>query len=116
MDDIFYIDLPFLADGLHITEIANAIENAIAGGMSNFIIDLRGNGGGNSLAGQRLIEAMGIEVPVFGSIQRISPLLLEAHSFMWYLRPLMWIGVDYMSFSPYIPANNNPNGGFLFLF
>ncbi|MCL2575261.1 MAG: S41 family peptidase [Defluviitaleaceae bacterium] len=113
MDDIFYIDLRTFVDGEHITEVVRSIENAVRNDIRNFIVDLRGNGGGNSMAGHRLLEAMGITVPDWGAVRRISPLLFENHSFLWYLRPFQWVGFDYMYVSPNIPENNNPNDVFV---
>ena len=118
MDDIFVIDLRHFSDGPHITEVVQSIEAAIADGTRKFIVDLRGNGGGASIAGQRLLEAMGLTVPSYGSMRRVSPLLID---FMgWYLRPLLWFGVDYISSAPSVSrgnpdtdANNNPNNVFV---
>jgi len=55
---------------------------------------------------------MGLTVPSFGVMNRISPLLFEQSAF-WFLRPLLWFGIDYILFEPYIHANNNPNNVFV---
>ena len=60
-------------------ETAKAIEEAVAQGTQQFIIDLRGNGGGNVHVGYELPEAMGVQVPMpmHGSIWRVSDLSRE---------------------------------------
>jgi len=111
-DDIFFIDLRVFIDGPHIDQTVRAIEQAIENGIQKFIVDLRGNGGGASIAGQRLLEAMGITVPRFGSIRRISPHLIS-HTGMFPLHVLRWFGIDYARIEAYVPENNNPNNVFV---
>jgi hypothetical protein len=110
--DIFLIDLRAFNDGDHITEAVNAIKQAVSNGTDKFIIDLRNNGGGNSLVGNRLLEAMGIKVPSFGAVMRINDAAAEQRGF-WYLRPLGLLGFDYLYSKPSIPANLNPNNVFV---
>jgi len=43
IDDVFFISLRTFVDGDHITEVAQAIEQAVASGTRKFIVDLRGN-------------------------------------------------------------------------
>jgi len=76
-DDIFFIDLRTFVLGCHINETAARIEQAIENGVRKFIVDLRDNGGGDSRAGQRLLEAMGISVPRGGGVRRLSPLMID---------------------------------------
>jgi len=76
-DDIFFIDLRTFVLGYHINETAARIEQAIENGLRKFIVDLRDNGGGNSRAGQQLLEAMGIGVPRGGGVRRLSPLMID---------------------------------------
>ena len=113
LDDIFFIDLRTFVMGDHITETVKAIEQAVANGTRKFIVDLRGNGGGNSLAGQRLLEAMDITIPQFGAVRRISPLPIATHSHLWDMRLLSWFGYDYMRFNPSVVSNSNPNDVFV---
>ncbi|MCL2360882.1 MAG: S41 family peptidase [Defluviitaleaceae bacterium] len=112
MDDIFFIDLRTFFDGSHITELVQAIEDAVAAGTQNFIIDLRGNGGGASVVGERILEAMGITVPRYGSARRISRRMIS-YSGMFPLHILRWLGIDYLQIEPYIPTNNNTNNVFV---
>ncbi|MDR2168036.1 MAG: hypothetical protein LBE35_09355, partial [Clostridiales bacterium] len=72
--DVFFIDLRAFIDGEHITEVVEAIEAAIDEGIRKFIVDLRGNSGGNSAAGSRLLYAMDISVPYGSGFRRQSPL------------------------------------------
>jgi|GEM_PF-387829 len=80
-DDIFFISLRmFQFDQPYHQQTIEAIENAIESGTRHFILDLRDNGGGNSMVGQELLEAMGITVPSFGVYRRISTLAQEQRS------------------------------------
>ena len=72
IEDIFFISLTRFIDGDHITEVAEEIEKAVENGIWRFIIDLRGNPGGNSDAGDRLLQAMGISLPAHGGVLRDS--------------------------------------------
>ena len=81
--DVFVIDLRQFVLGDHITETAKAIKQAVSGGTRKFIIDLRGNGGGNSGAGEELLKAMGIEVPQLGIKRRVSKLAIEQRPEPW---------------------------------
>ena len=80
-DDILLIDLRIFTDGVHITRMAELITEAVAQGTRNFIVDLRGNPGGDSTAGYRLLRAMGVRVPLHGVIRRMSPLAAEQRGF-----------------------------------
>ena len=79
--DVFYISLrEFRFHHPYHRQTVEAIENAIASGIHSFIVDLRGNPGGNSIVGQELLEAMGITVPGYGQYIRISDLALAQRS------------------------------------
>ena len=108
LDDIFFIDLRSFQLGEHITDTAYAITQAIDDGIRKFIVDLRSNGGGDSRAGQELLEAMGIVVPSFGGLRRISPLAIDQREV-----PEDWLNSEYASFEPNIWPNNNPNNVFV---
>jgi hypothetical protein len=64
--DVFYVDLRTFQTGNDVTSTANAIRAAIGKGCNKFIIDVRGNGGGNSAAGEELLAAMGMRPPGYG--------------------------------------------------
>ena len=80
-DNIFYIRLhsfdyhqPFHDRTLE------AIERAIEEGTRDFIIDLRGNGGGISSVGLGLLEPMGLVANgMYGGVVRMSPRYRERH-------------------------------------
>jgi len=112
LEDIFFIDLRIFIDGDHISEVVTAIEEAVTNGTHKFIVDLRGNGGGNSMAGQRLLEAMGLTVPRFGAVHRISTLPIEQHS-LWHFRLLRRLGFSYSRTAPSISGISNPNNVFI---
>lgn len=77
-NDIFFIDLRHFQMDESINQTVRSIEQARNSGIRNFIVDLRGNGGGSSMVGQVLLEAMGIyRLPSFGAIRRFSPLAAE---------------------------------------
>ncbi|MCL2676999.1 MAG: S41 family peptidase [Streptococcaceae bacterium] len=77
INDIFYISLTKFIDGDHITKVVDEIKHSIKKGIWKYIIDLRGNGGGNSHAGERLLDAMGMSLPTRGVIRRLSKLAYE---------------------------------------
>jgi len=73
--DVFYIDFRKVEfDEPAHNQTLTAIEKAISDGTRNFIFDLRCNGGGNSWAGEVLLNAIGLTIPQHGFYYRISPL------------------------------------------
>lgn len=72
--DVFYVDMNRCVVDEALDDICAALKKAVNGGTSKVIIDMRGNGGGNSEADDRLLHAMGMEPPQFGSQTCISPL------------------------------------------
>ena len=76
-DDIFFIDLQVFYIDDSIEKVAQYIEQAIDDGIRQFIVDLRGNPGGNSMVGYRLFQAMGITMPTNGVVRRFSPLMID---------------------------------------
>ena len=74
IDDMMYIDLRSFTLDKSIDETAEAIKEQIIKGTRKFIIDLRDNGGGDSRVGNKLLDAMGISVPKYGSYIRFSEL------------------------------------------
>lgn len=87
MGDMFYIDLRSFTVGPHITRVANEIKKAVSGGTRKFIVDLRGNSGGNSDAGSELLAAMGITGGSrYGRLQRYSKLLGKGFWKMGYIK------------------------------
>ncbi len=64
--DVFYVDLRLFREGSDVTNTAQAMRDAVSEGCKKFIIDVRGNPGGNSNVGEELLEAMGMRPPQFG--------------------------------------------------
>jgi C-terminal processing protease CtpA/Prc len=58
-------------------ETLEEIKQAIDSGIWRFIIDLRGNGGGNSNIGTMLLNGMGMTLPTYGIIRKISDIARE---------------------------------------
>ncbi|MCL2363552.1 MAG: S41 family peptidase [Defluviitaleaceae bacterium] len=65
-DDVFIIDLRSFAYHSSVSDACAQIKKAISDGTLKFIIDLRGNGGGNSGVGEDLLNAMGMVPPLYG--------------------------------------------------
>lgn len=80
---IFITDFNECNDDDELKGIAEALEKAVSEGCGKVIIDARGNGGGNSNACTRLLRAMGMEPPEYGSLIRFSD---EAKEQRGYLR------------------------------
>lgn len=75
IDAVFYIDLRMFTDDKSVDDTVNAIKDAIDIGIVKFIIDIRDNGGGNSIVGGKLLDAMGMSVPSYGCFIRFSDLV-----------------------------------------
>ena len=116
IDDIFLIDLRQFIDGEHITHTVTAIEQAIEDGINKFIVDLRDNPGGDSTAGSRLLQAMGLAVPHYGVIRRLSdvffttPILRDIY--MHYLVQFTQ-GREYVRHEPLIHDDGNRHNVFV---
>jgi hypothetical protein len=74
MDDVFYIDLRTFQKSNEVKDTAGAIKDAIKKGTRKFMIDIRGNGGGNSDVGLELLSAIGMTPPSYGTYICNSPL------------------------------------------
>lgn len=74
MGNVFYVDLNQCVLGAQVDAAAGALKAAVDGGVTRVILDVRGNGGGNSQACQQLLSAVGMEIPQYGSYLRYSPL------------------------------------------
>ena len=70
--DIFVVDFNECVDDDNLKSIASELQSAISQGCDKIIIDVRGNGGGDSNACERLLEAMGMESPQYGMFIRYS--------------------------------------------
>lgn len=69
---IFVVDFNTCVDDDNLKKIAEELENSLENGCTKVIIDVRGNSGGDSAACDRLVRAMGMEVPDYGIVARHS--------------------------------------------
>lgn len=74
MGDVFYVDMNQCVADEQNTAVAQQLAQAVKNGTKKVIIDVRGNGGGNSAACEELLEAMGMEAPAYGGVVRYSAL------------------------------------------
>ncbi len=82
-EDIFVVDFNVCVDDNNLKQIAKELEKAVKAGTKKVMIDVRGNGGGNSNACKRLLSAMGMKAPEYGMLIRFSE---EAAAQNGYLR------------------------------
>lgn len=78
--DIFYIDMNVCIDNSNLNKVADDLSKAVKGGIDKVIIDIRNNPGGNSLACEALLNAMGMEAPNYGVYVRNSDLVKANYS------------------------------------
>lgn len=71
--NIFVVRFVSCDDDENLKSIANELKKAVDGGCTKVIIDARGNGGGSSNACERLLEAMDMKAPSYGTLVRYSP-------------------------------------------
>lgn len=75
--DIFVVDFNSCVTDGEMWRISSKLESAVKNGCTKVIIDVRGNGGGDSNAGLELLKAMGMEPPEYSMVIRWSEELLE---------------------------------------
>ena len=80
--DIFVVRFVSCDDDENLKSIANELKKAVEGGCTKVIIDARGNGGGSSNACERLLEAMGMKAPTYGTLVRYSPAAKEQRGYL----------------------------------
>lgn len=81
--EIFVVDFNVCVDDDELKAIASELSKKVKEGCDKVIIDVRENGGGNSQACTRLLEAMGMEAPQYDMVIRYSK---EAKEQRGYLR------------------------------
>ena len=64
-EDVFVINFVECVDDDNLKSIAKELESAVKNGCGKVLMDVRGNGGGNSNACKRLLTAMGMEAPEY---------------------------------------------------
>ncbi len=82
-NDIFVVDFNVCEDDDTLKQIAKELKQAVKSGTKKVMIDVRGNGGGNSNACKRLLSAMGMKAPEYDMLIRFSK---EAAAQNGYLR------------------------------
>lgn len=74
MGQVMYVDFNQCQDGTEMQQAVAALAKAVESGTHQVIIDVRGNGGGNSDTCVQLLNAMGMAPPHYGAYVRYSPL------------------------------------------
>lgn len=74
MNDIFIIDMNICEDNENLKKQIKELKKAIKNGITKIIIDVRDNPGGDSMACIKLLKAMDMTPPNYGSFVRYSEL------------------------------------------
>lgn len=77
MGDVYYVDLNQCILGEEVDAVSADLAKAVKAGTHKVIIDVRGNGGGNSDACYQFLKVLGMEIPEYGAYVRYSPLALD---------------------------------------
>lgn len=80
INDIFYIDMNICNDNKILRQQIKKLKKAIKNGTTKIIIDVRDNPGGNSMACEKLLNAMGMRAPSYGVYIRYSELAHNQYS------------------------------------
>lgn len=81
-DNTAYIKLGICEVNNSLETVIEDINNYLNDGISNFIIDLEDNSGGNSLACYKILEALKITPGSYGSVIRFSELAQEQRGYL----------------------------------
>lgn len=74
MEDVLYVDFNQCVDDDEFQQAVTELRKAVREGVKKVVIDVRGNGGGNSDTCVQLLNALGMEAPQYGVYIRYSPL------------------------------------------
>lgn len=74
--DVFYIGLHDCQTGAALDKTIDSLKQAVYGGVTRVMIDVRNNPGGNSDACEKLLAAIGMQPPEYGVYVRKSPLAM----------------------------------------
>lgn len=77
MGDVYYVDLNQCILGEEVDAVSADLAKAVKAGTHKVIIDVRGNGGGNSEACYQFLQVLGMEIPEYGAYVRYSTLALD---------------------------------------
>ena len=80
--DVFVVDFNACNDDEELKAIAAELKKAVKADCRKVIIDVRGNGGGNSNACTRLLSAMGMGAPQYDMLVRYSPLARQQRGYL----------------------------------
>lgn len=100
-DNIFVVDFNSCIDDEELLAIVEQLKKSIENGISKVIIDARGNGGGNSVACERLLNAMDMEVPEYDMVIRFSEEAAKQNGYLRKKGSIKMNGSD--------KGKNNPN-------
>ena len=92
--DVFVVDFNSCEVNEELESIAKQMEEAVKGGTTKFIIDARGNGGGNSDACVRLLNALGMEAPQYDMFVRYSEEAAKQNGYIWKSGQVCYEGAD----------------------
>ena len=93
-DDVFVVDFNVCEVNEELESIAKQMEEAVKSGTTKFIIDARGNGGGNSNACVRLLNALGMEAPQYDMFVRYSEEAAKQNGYIWKSGQVCYEGAD----------------------
>lgn len=77
MGDVYYVDLNQCILGEEVDAVSADLAKAVKAGTHKVILDVRGNGGGNSEACYQFLQALDMEIPEYGAYVRYSTLALD---------------------------------------
>lgn len=93
-DDVFVVDFNVCEMNNELKSIAEQMEEAVKNGTDKFIIDVRGNSGGNSNACVRLLNALGMEAPQYDMFTRYSKEAARQNGYIWKSGQVRYEGAD----------------------
>ncbi len=82
-EDVFVVDFNVCEVNDELESIAEQMEDAVKNGTTKFIIDARGNGGGNSDACVLLLNALGMKTPQYDMFTRYSEEAAKQNGYIW---------------------------------
>jgi len=80
--EVFVVEFVECVDDDNLKSIARELKEAVDNGCTKVIIDARGNGGGSSNACERLLNAMGMKAPTYGTLLRYSQAAKEQRGYL----------------------------------
>lgn len=81
LGDVLYVDFNQCRPGAEVNGACEALSQAVKDGVKKVILDVRGNGGGDSSTCERLLQALGMSAPSYGGYIQYSPLAQEQRGY-----------------------------------